>query len=53
MAGVLFQLGQSALIDMLTWVIALVSLVVLLRFKINSAWLIAAGAVVGFVWFWL
>ncbi len=53
MAGVLFQLGQSALVDVLTWAIALVSLGILLRFKINSAWLIAAGAVVGFLRFWL
>jgi chromate transporter len=53
MAGVLFQLGQSALIDVLTWAIALVSLGILLRFKINSAWLIASGAVVGFLRFWL
>jgi chromate transporter len=53
MAGVLFQLGQSALIDVLTWAIALVSLGILLRFKINSAWLIAAGAGVGFLRFWL
>ena len=53
MAGVLFQLGQNALTDVLTWGIALVSLGVLLRFKINSAWLIAAGAVVGFLRFWL
>jgi chromate transporter len=53
MAGVLLQLGQSALIDVWTWVIALISLVVLLRFKINSAWLIAAGAIVGLVRFWI
>jgi chromate transporter len=53
MAGVLFQLGQSALIDVLTWAIALVSLGILLRFRINSAWLIAAGAGVGFLRFWL
>jgi chromate transporter len=53
MAGVLFQLGQSTLLDVLTWGIALVSLGVLLRFKINSASLIAAGAVVGFLWFWI
>ncbi len=53
MAGVLFQLGQSALIDVLTWAIALVSLGILVRFKINSAWLIGAGAVVGFLRFWV
>lgn len=47
MAGVLIQLGRSALIDVLTWGIAIVSLAILLRFKLNSAWLIAAGALIG------
>ena len=47
MAGVLIQLGRSALVDMLTWVIALVSLAVLLRYKINSVWLIIGGALIG------
>lgn len=49
MAAVLAQLGRAALVDPLTWIVALVSLAVLLRFKINSAWLILAGAVVGLV----
>jgi chromate transporter len=53
MTAVLLQLGQSALIDVLTWLIALVSLGILLRFKINSVWLILAGALVGVVRFWL
>jgi chromate transporter len=47
MAAVLAQLGRAALGDVLTWVLALVSLGILLRFKLNSAWLILAGAVVG------
>ena len=51
-AGVLIQLGQAALIDVLTGVIALGSFALLLRFKINSAWLILAGAVLGVVRFW-
>lgn len=51
-AGVLLQLGQAALIDVLTGVIALGSFALLLRFKINSAWLILAGAVLGVVRFW-
>jgi chromate transporter len=51
LAGVLLQLGQSALTDVPTWAIALVSLAVLLRFKINSAWLILAGALLGFLRF--
>jgi chromate transporter len=53
MAGVLLQLGQNALIDVLTWAIALIALAVLLRFKINSVWLILAGAAIGVVRFWL
>jgi chromate transporter len=53
MTGVLLQLGQNALIDIPTWLVALVSLVILLRFKINSVWLIVAGALVGVVRFWI
>ena len=46
-AGVLLQLAQNALADAVTWMIALVSLVIVLRFKINSVWLIVAGAAIG------
>jgi chromate transporter len=56
MAGVLVQLARTTLLtpfDLLKWLIALASLLVLLRFKINSAWLILAGAVVGLLHFWL
>jgi chromate transporter len=53
MAGVLFQLGQNALVDVFTAAIVLVSFGILLRFKINSAWLILTGAVLGIVRFWL
>jgi chromate transporter len=47
MAGVSFQLGQSTLVDVVTWALALAALAVLLRFKLNSAWLILAGGIVG------
>jgi chromate transporter len=53
MAGVLLQLGRSALFDVPTWIIALVAFAVLLRFKINSVWLILAGAAIGVLRFWL
>jgi chromate transporter len=53
MGGVLIELGRSALIDALTWVLALVALAILVRFKVNSVWLILAGAMVGVVRFWL
>ncbi len=52
MAGVLIQLGQNALVDVLTWAIAVIAFVILLRFKINSAWLILAGAALGLIRFW-
>ncbi len=47
MAGVTIQLGQAALVDLITVALAVAALLVLLRFKLNSAWLIAAGALVG------
>lgn len=53
MAGVLFQIGQHALIDLFTWLFALISLALLLRFKFNSAWLILAGAAIGLLRFWV
>lgn len=53
MAGVLVQLGQHALVDLLTWALALVAFLLLARFKINSVWLILAGAVIGLVRFWV
>ena len=53
MAGVLIQLGQNALVDILTWVITVIAFVILLRFKINSAWLILAGAAIGLIRFWV
>lgn len=53
MAGVLLQLGQHALSDLFTWLLALIAFVLALRFKWNSAWLILAGAVCGLLRFWL
>lgn len=53
MTGVLFQLGQRALIDIWTWLLALGTLVLLVRFKLNSIWLILAGAAFGLLRFWL
>ena len=47
MAGVSWQLGQTAVVDWLTALLAVGSYVVLMRWRINSAWLVAAGAGVG------
>ena len=48
MAAVAWELGRSAIFDPLTAGLALVAAVLLVRFKLNSAWLVLAGAVVGF-----
>jgi chromate transporter len=47
MAAVSWQLGLASLTDPLTILIALVSFVLLIRFKVNSTWLIAGGALIG------
>lgn len=50
MAVVTLQLGRSALIDPLTWMVAALSAVLLLRYKVNSAWLILGAAATGVLW---
>lgn len=49
MAVVTWQLSRTSLIDTTTVLIGLMSLLVLLTTKVNSAWLILAGAVGGLV----
>ena len=49
MAVVTWQLGKASIVDWTTLVVFGVSLIALLRFQVNSAWLIAAAAVVGWV----
>lgn len=47
MAAVTWKLGRASMIDPVTIIIMVVSLVLLLRFKVNSTWLIVGGALVG------
>jgi chromate transporter len=47
MAAVTWQLGRAGIVDVLTALLAIAALVALLRFKVNSAWLIITGAVAG------
>jgi chromate transporter len=49
--GVTVGLGRASLIDSLTIALCVLSLVILLRFKINSTWLILGGALMGFLAF--
>jgi chromate transporter len=47
MAAVSWQLGRTSVTDPLTILMAVISFVLLLRFRINSTWLIAGGALLG------
>jgi chromate transporter len=47
MAVVSVQLARAALVDVATVAVALVSGVALIRFKVNTTWLVAGGAVIG------
>ncbi|MBC6431294.1 chromate transporter [Nostoc sp. HG1] len=48
MAGVTYTLGRAALVDWLTIIVAIVSAIAVLQFKINSVWLVLAGGAIGF-----
>jgi chromate transporter len=47
MGAVSWQLARGAIVDIFTAAEAIVAFVILLRFRINSAWLILAGAALG------
>ncbi len=50
MAVVSLQLCRAALVDLPTVLLAALSTLLLVRFKLNSTWLIAGGALVGLAW---
>ncbi len=47
MAAVAWSLGSAAVVDASTATLAVVTALLLIRFKVNSAWLILAGATIG------
>jgi chromate transporter len=49
MAVVTAQLARAAIVDLPTGALALVAAVLLIRFRVNSAWLVLAGGLVGVV----
>jgi len=49
MTVVTFHLGRAALSDVVTWSIAGVSLLLLLRYHVNSVWLVSGGLVAGLI----
>jgi chromate transporter len=53
MATVTWHLGRSAITDLVTALLAVASALLLLRFRLNSAWLVLAGALAGVGRWWL
>ena len=47
MAAVTWQLGRTGIIDWFTIVLAVMTLALILRLKVNSTWLIVGGAMLG------
>jgi chromate transporter len=47
MAAVTWQLGRASLVDVVTVAMAVASAIALLRFRVNCAWLVLIGAIVG------
>jgi chromate transporter len=47
MAVVTWQLAKASIVDWKALAVFAVSLLALLRFRVNSAWVIAAAAIVG------
>ena len=47
MITVTWQLGRTALVDWLTITLMVISIILLMRFRLNSAWLVLGGAIIG------
>jgi chromate transporter len=50
MIAVTWQLGVTSIVDALTALLALTAAVLLIRFKVNSVWLVLSGAAIGYAW---
>ncbi len=50
MAGVTWTLGLAGVVDWFTITLAVVALVLVFRFKVNSAWLVVGGGILGVVY---
>jgi chromate transporter len=44
---VTYELGRAAIVDLTTIILAVISAIILFRFRLNSAWLVLGGAVIG------
>lgn len=50
MAGVAWELGRAAVVDWFTALLALVTALLLIRFRINSVWLVIGGGAAGILY---
>ena len=50
MGGVALQLGRTAIVDPLTALIAAAAIILLVRFRVDAVWLIAAGGLAGLLY---
>jgi chromate transporter len=50
MLAVTWELGRAAIVDGVTVVLALAAALLLIRYKVNSAWLVIGGGAVGITW---
>jgi chromate transporter len=53
MAAVLWDIGRSAVVDWLSALLAMAAGALLFRYKVNSAWLVLAGGLIGLLARWL
>jgi len=47
MAAVTYTLARAAIIDWVTITLAILAIIGVFRFKLNSAWLVLAGGILG------
>ncbi len=50
MGGVTWQLGRRAIVDPFTFLLALAAFVLIFRYKVNAAWLVIGGAILGLLY---
>jgi chromate transporter len=53
MAAVTLQVARASVVDWITALLGIAATVLLLRFKVNSTWLVLAGGLVGLLVHWL
>jgi chromate transporter len=53
MAAVTWDLARAAIVDWVTLAVAGLAALLLLRYKVNSAWLVLAGGIFALLWRWL